>query len=70
MLPAGLDRELEDMAKSLGQKKSVLVAKALSHYFDILDLDIARERAQRSETGKSRELTPQELRKALGLQGS
>ncbi len=67
MLPVALDRELAEMAAALGEKKSDLVGRALSHYLDLLDMDIARERARRSEAGKSRVLTPKELRQALGL---
>jgi hypothetical protein len=44
-----------------------LIAKALANYLDILDLDIARERAQLLEEGETKALTPAQMRKALGL---
>lgn len=65
MLPASLDRELETISKTLGEKRSALISKALSYYFDFLDLEIAKQRARRFEAGESRALTSQELRKAL-----
>jgi hypothetical protein len=35
------------------QKKGDPVSRTPSHYFDLLDMDIARERARRSEAGES-----------------
>jgi predicted DNA-binding protein len=67
MIPASLDRELDTMSEVLGDSRSSLVSRALSYYFDMLDLDIARDRARRLEAGKTKPLSPAELRKALGL---
>jgi len=67
MIPASLDRELGAISEALGQTRSSLIAKALANYLDILDLDIARERAQLLEEGKTKALTPAQMRKALGF---
>ena len=67
MIPASLDRELGAISEALGQTRSSLIAKALANYLDILDLDIARERAQLLEKGKTKALTPAQMRKALGF---
>ncbi len=65
MIPASLDRELGAISKALGQTRSSVIAKALANYLDILDLDIARERARFLEEGKTKALTPAQMRKAL-----
>jgi predicted DNA-binding protein len=67
MIPLSLDNELEDMAELLGETRSGLISKALARYLDALDLEIARERARLHEQGKSKALTPAQMRKALGL---
>ena len=67
MIPASLDKELDAISETLGQTRSSLIAKALAYYFDILDLDIARERARLLEAGKTKPLTPAQIRKALGI---
>ncbi len=67
MIPVALDRELDAMSEVLGDSRSSVVSRALSYYFDMLDLDIARERARRLEEGKKKPLTAAEMRKALGL---
>jgi len=67
MLPVALDQELESVSKALNENKSELIRKALSYYFDLLDLQIAKQRARRYEAGKSKALTPKELRRALRL---
>ncbi len=67
MISANLDRELEAMAKAVGETRSGLISRALARYMDDLDLDIARERALHHERGKTRSLTPAEMRRALDL---
>ena len=67
MIPASLDRELGAISEALGQTRSSLIAKALANYLDMLDLDIARERARLLEEGKTKALTPAQMRKALGF---
>jgi predicted DNA-binding protein len=67
MIPASLDRELDSFSEVLGESRSSLIAKALVSYFDILDLDIARERARQLDAGNTKPLTPAEIRKSLRL---
>jgi predicted transcriptional regulator len=67
MIPSSLDKDLEAMAEALGETRSGLISKALARYLDSLDLEIARERARLHEKGKSKALTPAQMRKALGL---
>ncbi len=67
MISANLDRELEAMARAVGETRSGLITRALARYMDDLDLDIARERALRHEKGETRSLTPAEMRRALAL---
>lgn len=67
MIPASLDKELDTMSEALGDTRSSLVSKALGYYFDMLDLDIAKERARRIEAGETKPLTGADLRKALGF---
>ncbi len=67
MLPLSMDKELEAMAQALGETRSGLISKALARYLDALDLEIALERARLHEQGKSRTVTPAQMRKALGL---
>jgi hypothetical protein len=68
MIPASLDKEPDAVSEVLGQTRSSLIAKALACYFDILDLDMARERARLLDAGKTRPLTPAQIRKVLGVQ--
>ncbi len=37
-LDQGISRELESIAGELGEKKSAIIEKALTAYFDLLDL--------------------------------
>lgn len=67
MIPSSLDKELDAVSEVLGQTRSSLIAKALAYYFDILDLDMARERARLLDAGKTKPLTPAQVRKALRI---
>ena len=66
MIPVSLDNELQAAAQTLGETRSGLISKALARYLDALDLEIALERARRHEQGKSKVLTPAQVRRALG----
>ena len=39
-----ISQELETLAKELGEKKSNIIEKALTVYFDLLDLKLAKKR--------------------------
>lgn len=44
-LDNSLKKELESIAKQLGKTKSGIIAEALEHYFDTIDLFLAEKRA-------------------------
>ncbi len=60
-------RELEKVSKEIGEKKSKLIEKALTFYFDYLDVKIAEERLRRLEEGKTDRISAEEVYKELGL---
>ncbi len=62
-----LAEELEKIAAELGEKKSRLIAKALTFYFDYLDTKIAERRLKRLEEGKTETVSAEEVFKELNL---
>jgi len=60
-----LAEELERIAKELGEKKSRLIAKALTFYFDYLDTKIAEERLKKLEKGETEVIPAEEIFKEL-----
>ena len=59
--------ELNSVSKELDEKKSHIVEKALSMYFDVLDEKLADKRLKSLEQGRE-ELTPaDEFFKELGI---
>ena len=67
ILSEDLDRELDAVARHLGDKKSTIVSKALLFYLDYLDLYLAKERAWKYERGKDKGLSAEQLKSELGL---
>lgn len=59
--------ELEHISKELGEKKSKLIEKALTFYFDYLDVKIAEERLEKLEEGKTQTIPAEDVYKELGL---
>jgi predicted DNA-binding protein len=59
--------ELEIMAKELGEKKSHLIEKALSVYFDLLDLKLAKRRLKDLAKGRDTIVDADKVWKSLGL---
>ncbi len=59
--------ELEHISKELGEKKSKLIEKALTFYFDYLDVKIAEERLKRLEEGKTKTIPAKEVYREPGL---
>lgn len=59
--------ELEQVSRELGEKKSKLIEKALTFYFDYLDVKIAEERLKKVEKGETRTIPAQDIYKELGL---
>ena len=60
-----LAQELERISKELGEKKSKLIAKALTFYFDYLDIKLAEERLKKLEEGKTKVISEDEVYKGL-----
>lgn len=62
-----VSRELEVIAVELGEKKSYIVEKALTVYFDMLDLKLAKKRLKELEEGKDHLVDSEEVWKTLGI---
>ena len=59
--------ELDAVASELNEKKSHLIQKALSFYFDKLDEEIADRRLRDLQEGKVKTIPAEEVWKELGL---
>jgi len=66
-IDAEVSQELESLAKELGEKKSSLIEKALTVYFDLLDLRVARKRLKELEKGKAKLIDAADVWKDLGI---
>lgn len=62
-----VSKELETIATELGEKKSFIIEKALTVYFDLLDLKLARQRLKDLEKGKDKLVDAEKVWKELGL---
>ncbi|MQY61650.1 CopG family transcriptional regulator [bacterium] len=62
-----VSKELETMAKELGEKKSKIIEKALTVYFDLLDIKLAKKRMKELEKGGDKIIDAEEVWKDLGL---
>jgi len=62
-----VSKELETMAKELGEKKSKIIEKALTVYFDLLDLKLAKKRMKELEKGLDKLIDAEEVWKDLGI---
>ena len=62
-----VSKELETMAKELGEKKSKIIEKALTVYFDLLDLKLAKKRMKQLEKGQDKIVDAEEVWKDLGI---
>lgn len=59
--------ELESVSKELNEKKSHIVEKALSMYFDALDEKLSDQRLKNLEDKKEKLIPADEVFKELGL---
>jgi predicted DNA-binding protein len=66
-LPDYIVRELSEFAEELGEKKSHMVAEALSQYFDTLDLKLAQKRSAEVREGKVKTVSLESVKAELGL---
>lgn len=67
-LDADVSQELDTIANELGEKKSYIIEKALTVYFDFLDLKLAEKRMKELEKGKDKLLDADEVWKHLGIE--
>jgi metal-responsive CopG/Arc/MetJ family transcriptional regulator len=65
-LPTALDRELTLVSQELNDKKSHIIARALTLYFDELDTLVADKRYKKFKEEQTETLTVSELEKDLG----
>jgi predicted DNA-binding protein len=66
-LDEDVSNELETMASELGEKKSHIIEKALSVYFDLLDLKLAKKRLKDLAKGRDTVVDAEKVCKSLGL---
>jgi len=66
-LPDYIVKELSEFSEELGEKKSHMVAEALSQYFDILDLKLALKRSQEIREGKVKTISFDSIKDELGI---
>ncbi len=59
--------ELGALAEELGEKKSHIVEKALTMYYDYLDIAVADKRLRELKEGKSRLIPADEAFRELGI---
>ncbi len=66
-LDEDVSKELETIAQELGEKKSKIIEKALTVYFDLLDLKLAKKRMKELEEGRDKLIDAEEVWKDLGI---
>jgi len=66
-LPDYIVNELSQFAEEFGEKKSHMVAEALSQYFDTLDLKLALKRSEEVREGKVKTVSLSKIKEELGL---
>jgi predicted DNA-binding protein len=59
--------ELDKVAKELGEKKSYIIEKALTAYFDLLDLKLAKKRLKDLNKGRDKPVDAEKVWKSLGI---
>jgi predicted DNA-binding protein len=67
MLGEEVSKELEAAAGELGEKKSHIIEKALTVYFDLMDLKLARKRTDDLEKGRDKILDAEKVWKSLRI---
>ena len=66
-LDKDISRELEEISRELGEKKSAVIEKALTAYFDLLDLKLARKRLKDLEKGKDKIVDAEKAWETIGI---
>jgi len=62
-----VSKELETMAEELGEKKSKIIEKALTVYFDLLDIKLAEKRMKELEKNQDKLIDAEEIWKKIGI---
>jgi len=62
-----VSKELENLASELGEKKSNIIEKALTVYFDLLDLKVAQKRLKDLNEGKDQLFNADDVWKELEI---
>ena len=62
-----ISKELETLSKELGEKKSYIIEKALTVYFDLLDLKLAKKRLKDLEEGQDNVIDADDVWRILDL---
>lgn len=62
-----ISRELDTVAEELGEKKSFIIEKALTVYFDLLDLKVAKKRLKDLDQGRDKMVDAEEVWKELDI---
>jgi predicted DNA-binding protein len=66
-LPEYIVKELSEFSQELGEKKSHMVAEALTQYFDMLDLKLAQKRSREVHDKKVDTIPLDTIKEELGL---
>ncbi|MCJ7580214.1 hypothetical protein ACFLRX_09270 [Acidobacteriota bacterium] len=62
-----VSKELETMAEELGEKKSKIIEKALTVYFDLLDVKLAEKRMKELEKDRDKLIDAEEIWEKIGI---
>lgn len=62
-----ISKELETVARELGEKKSSIIEKALTVFFDLMDLKLAQMRLKALEEEQDRIIDAEEVWKELDI---
>lgn len=62
-----ISKELETVARELGEKKSSIIEKALTVFFDLMDLKLAQKRLKALEEEQDRIIDAEEVWKELDI---
>jgi predicted DNA-binding protein len=62
-----ISKELEKITQELGEKKSSIIEKALTVYFDLLDLTLARKRLKELGEGRDHLINAEDVWKDLAI---
>jgi len=62
-----ISHELDAISSELGEKKSSIIEKALTVYFDLLDLKLVQKRMKELKEGRDRIIDAKEVWKEIGI---